>query len=193
MRDTNQDRTSCQHQAKVHSFLLCWYVTVYAGIILYYEYAPLYHYSKADQTHCAGVSVDERKLLPELLQAESSEKRFRVVVIFGADDSEELAIGLLTVATRKQGWHDFQDERDVSLPPYEAISYAWGDGTPAKHTNCRTCTSSEISCDEPRASVSAQQDVYRSMAVSETLYEILRNLRLDDKDRMIWLDAIAID
>lgn len=62
--------------------------------------------------------------------------------------------------------------------PYEALSYAWGN-PPA------TTTSLEIVNED--STLSGYLEIYPN------LYEILRHLRYDNEDRILWIDAICID
>ena len=62
----------------------------------------------------------------------------------------------------------FQDEH---LIPYEALSYAWGNlETP--HT---------IKLNNKR------------LAITDNLHVALKHLRVEDEDRILWVDAICID
>ncbi|KAH8593018.1 heterokaryon incompatibility protein-domain-containing protein [Bisporella sp. PMI_857] len=64
---------------------------------------------------------------------------------------------------------DFADWQNP--PPYEAISYAWGDPTRSFQTVCN----------------GQQQELSRS------IWQALSRLRLHDKPRLLWADAICID
>lgn len=55
--------------------------------------------------------------------------------------------------------------------PYEALSYVWGVRQSADVVYLNGC----------------------SFEVTENLYEALVHLRLPDKDRVLWIDAICID
>lgn len=58
-------------------------------------------------------------------------------------------------------------------PPYEAISYTWGDGTETEEMFCGP-------------------DKHR-IRVGMNCASVLRRLRRLDKDRLVWIDAICID
>ncbi|KAN0120202.1 Heterokaryon incompatibility protein (HET) domain containing protein [Hyaloscypha variabilis] len=59
----------------------------------------------------------------------------------------------------------------ASVPPYEAISYVWGDPTPRNRLRCNG----------------------RRYLVGDNLYDAIRNVRLKDEPRVIWVDALCID
>jgi len=59
----------------------------------------------------------------------------------------------------------------ASVPPYEAISYVWGDPTPRN----------QIRCNE------------RRHLIGDNLYDALRNVRLENEPRIIWVDALCIN
>ncbi|PMD31123.1 HET-domain-containing protein, partial [Hyaloscypha variabilis F] len=59
----------------------------------------------------------------------------------------------------------------ASVPPYEAISYVWGDATPRNRLRCNG----------------------RRYLVSDNLYDAIRNVRFKDEPRIIWVDALCID
>ncbi|EHK48775.1 hypothetical protein TRIATDRAFT_180369, partial [Trichoderma atroviride IMI 206040] len=56
-------------------------------------------------------------------------------------------------------------------PGFEALSYVWGN--PA--------VTNDITCDN------------RKRAVGKNLYDALERLRLPDKDRVLWVDALCIN
>jgi hypothetical protein len=55
--------------------------------------------------------------------------------------------------------------------PYEALSYAWGSSEKPEHI---------IVNEKP-------------FMVTQNLFEALQNLRIEDEDRVLWIDAICID
>ncbi|KAL0930042.1 ankyrin repeat and SAM domain containing protein 6 [Colletotrichum truncatum] len=61
---------------------------------------------------------------------------------------------------------------DLSLIPYEALSYCWGDSTRLRHT---------VAVDG------------KVLFVTENLLDALKNLRRDYEDRILWVDALCID
>ena len=61
------------------------------------------------------------------------------------------------------------------LPPYEALSYAWGDGERDKTCYCQD----EISS--------------RDFKVTDNLFQALKQLRYVDEDRILWVDQICIN
>lgn len=60
-------------------------------------------------------------------------------------------------------------------PVYEALSWCWGTDPTEKYINIRQ-----------------KQKVYRKY-VSENLFEALKALRYEDRDRHLWVDAVCID
>ncbi|ETS78652.1 hypothetical protein PFICI_08505 [Pestalotiopsis fici W106-1] len=63
------------------------------------------------------------------------------------------------------------DNDDITLVPYEALSYCWG-------SNVLTNT----------IRVNG-----KLLAITSNLFEALKHLRFSDKDRILWVDAICID
>ncbi|CAM1509902.1 Fc.00g002370.m01.CDS01 [Cosmosporella sp. VM-42] len=64
-------------------------------------------------------------------------------------------------------WHDSLDD----LPPFEALSYVWGNPTIKNELNCNGNT----------------------FMVTENLHHALRRLRLVSEKRLVWVDAICIN
>ncbi|RDW57305.1 hypothetical protein BP5796_12755 [Coleophoma crateriformis] len=64
-----------------------------------------------------------------------------------------------------------EDSREVSTFSYEALSYTWGSSTSQQHIILNN----------------------KSFAVTPNLYLALRNLRSDDSERILWVDAICIN
>ena len=58
-----------------------------------------------------------------------------------------------------------------SVPSYEAISYVWGDPTPRNRIRCNSMR----------------------YLIGDNLYDALRNVRLEDKPRVIWVDALCVN
>lgn len=59
----------------------------------------------------------------------------------------------------------------ASIPPYEAISYVWGDPTPRNRIRCNG----------------------RPYLIGNNVNDVIRNVRLKDKIRVIWIDALCIN
>lgn len=116
-----------------------------------------------------------------------------MVILCGAHISEEPTIELQTIGTRLRGWYDYHDEPDETLPGYEAISYAWGDPKPTKRVRCCAGAAFENDQTSSNGQESLQSDACRSMAVSDTMYNILQDLRPDNRNRTIRIDALSID
>jgi len=70
-----------------------------------------------------------------------------------------------------QAYHD--DESGGGAVSYEALSYAWG-----------AASQEEYSISMTGGSI---------MKIGANLFEALRNLRLPDRDRILWVDAVCID
>jgi hypothetical protein len=66
-------------------------------------------------------------------------------------------------------------------PPYEALSYVWGD------------PDDEYSIEISRPSVSLQGELGTSLQVRRNLHAALRRLRYPDRIRTMWIDAICIN
>lgn len=90
--------------------------------------------------------------LPEI------ESSFRVLELLPGEDNEELFINLHVA-----NW--------VTPPPFEALSYTWGDST----------IRAAISCNG------------RMLKVTINLRDALKRLRQRDKSRFLWVDAICIN
>jgi hypothetical protein len=69
------------------------------------------------------------------------------------------------------GVREHDESTLVEIRLYEAVSYTWGDAT-----KCRT-----IECNG------------KSFGVSQNLFDALINMRLSDKSRTIWIDALCIN
>lgn len=59
----------------------------------------------------------------------------------------------------------------ASIPPYEAISYVWGDPTPRNRIRCNG----------------------RPYLIGNNVNDVIRNVRLKDEIRVIWIDALCIN
>jgi hypothetical protein len=59
----------------------------------------------------------------------------------------------------------------ASLPPYEAISYVWGDPTPRHRIRCNG----------------------RPYLIGNNVNDVIRNVRLKDEIRVFWVDALCIN
>ena len=57
------------------------------------------------------------------------------------------------------------------IPPFDAISYVWGDETDREDIECNKCT----------------------LSVTKSIAAALKQVRLPDKSRMVWADAICIN
>ncbi|KAF2758401.1 HET-domain-containing protein [Pseudovirgaria hyperparasitica] len=99
---------------------------------------------------------------------------------YGVESIESCSLGIclsrgerrLREGVQSRGGRAQSYAHNWSHPPeYEALSYAWGD---AKDVEWITC-----------------QD--RELKVTRSLYNALRHLRLQDKSRMLWADAICIN
>ncbi|KAF2996747.1 hypothetical protein E8E14_001199 [Neopestalotiopsis sp. 37M] len=69
------------------------------------------------------------------------------------------------------GAHDIDDNQHVEPRRYEALSYTWGDAS-----KCHTI-----------------QLEGKDFGVSQNLYNALRNVRLPDRSRTLWIDALCIN
>ncbi|RYP16106.1 hypothetical protein DL765_005307 [Monosporascus sp. GIB2] len=77
--------------------------------------------------------------------------------------------GYFTDPIRCELWETWLHQ--VEGVPYEALSYTWGG----------SWKSAEITLNE------------RALRVTENLYSALQHLRFEDRDRILWVDAICID
>ena len=89
---------------------------------------------------------------------------FRLLRLLRADGIDSLKCDIF------QAHHD---EPDAAIVSYEALSYTWGP------------------TDQERQSISMTDGTKLEIGVN--LFEALRNLRLPDRDRILWVDAICID
>ncbi|KAK5988898.1 Heterokaryon incompatibility 6-like protein [Cladobotryum mycophilum] len=64
-----------------------------------------------------------------------------------------------------------------SAPPYEAVSYTWGDPSDRRIIHIKTSESKELA----------------EFSVTSNCFAALRRLRLDDRPRSLWIDALGID
>lgn len=76
---------------------------------------------------------------------------------------------------------------DDHVPTYEGLSYAWG----------KWSTLEDILVLEKEVSRSrwfgSKKPIHSRLAVTPNLAEALRYLRLEDKERVFWIDAVCID
>jgi hypothetical protein len=77
------------------------------------------------------------------------------------------------------------DTRDNSQPDYEALSYVWG--------SPNDLVSVFVYDDDTTLSKPLEERVMFPMKVRRNLADALRRLRLVDKDRMLWVDAVCIN
>lgn len=120
--------------------------------------------------------------------SQSSDKPAKISTLEPIDICTELEPGFTRVLVIEAGTRDEQigctlepmeilgvREQDESTPVerrlYEALSYTWGDAT-----KCRT-----IECNG------------KHFGVSQNLFDALINIRLSDKSRTIWIDALCIN
>ncbi|WYZ43182.1 hypothetical protein EsH8_VI_000881 [Colletotrichum jinshuiense] len=66
---------------------------------------------------------------------------------------------------------DLQDASIDDPPPFEALSYVWGDPSQRKNVKC--------SC--------------HTVSVTKNLYDALQHFRLPDRELLIWVDALCIN
>jgi hypothetical protein len=119
--------------------------------------------------------------------SQSSNKPTQITTLQPIDIYTELEPGLTRVLVIEPGTHDEQircmletieimgvREQGESTPVerrlYEALSYTWGDAT-----KCQT-----IQCNG------------KNFGVGQNLFDALINMRLSDKSRTIWIDALCI-
>ncbi|KAF2875855.1 heterokaryon incompatibility protein-domain-containing protein [Massariosphaeria phaeospora] len=87
-----------------------------------------------------------------------SEDQMRVLELYPGQDEEPINCSLTTV-------------KRIDAPPYEALSYAWGDHTDRK----------EIRCDG------------KQLTITRSLYDALWRIRDVAKVKLLWADAICIN
>jgi hypothetical protein len=111
---------------------------------------------------CTGSVIPNSASSPRLFYHEpfSSWDNVRLLQIHAGDSNKRVATTLFQTPLGK-------------APPYEAISYTWGDGIDTE----------EIICGPDK----------QKICVGRNCALVLRRLRRLDEDRLVWIDAICID
>jgi hypothetical protein len=106
----------------------------------------------------------------------TSLSRFRWPLL---EDAESFRILTLSPGTGNENLCEFL-ERDQfrNCPTYEAISYVWGDPTPADI----------ILLSDP-----GREDGCQGHPISENLSAALHRFRHSSEERLLWVDALCID
>ncbi|KFY34128.1 hypothetical protein V494_07032 [Pseudogymnoascus sp. VKM F-4513 (FW-928)] len=80
---------------------------------------------------------------------------------------------------------------DLFEPKYEALSYTWGDEMPQEKVRVMTSPPPKVSITV--VDTAEEPDEHGKMEVRLNLASAMRHLRLPDRARMLWIDAICIN
>ncbi|KAI4281776.1 MAG: hypothetical protein L6R38_003431 [Xanthoria sp. 2 TBL-2021] len=79
---------------------------------------------------------------------------------------------------------------DGEVPEFEALSYVWGDASDLLDIFLETSPSKRP---ELRETDDIDSIEWRTLRVTKNLFEALKHLRLEDRPRVLWIDAICVD
>ncbi|EME78047.1 uncharacterized protein MYCFIDRAFT_168584, partial [Pseudocercospora fijiensis CIRAD86] len=108
----------------------------------------------------------------QLLRPTADVKQVRVVTLRHGETKDELVISISLQNIHPEAErHEIHAQKD-----YEALSYTWGSDT------------------QPRRAITVQNGLeFAHLEIYENLFTILQTLRLSDRDRTLWIDAICIN
>ncbi|KAL8756445.1 MAG: hypothetical protein Q9199_002927 [Rusavskia elegans] len=79
---------------------------------------------------------------------------------------------------------------DGEVPQFEALSYVWGDASDLLDIFLETSPSKRP---ELRGTDDIDSIEWRTLRITKNLFEALKHLRLEDRPRVLWIDAICVD
>jgi hypothetical protein len=117
---------------------------------------------------------------------EDNDVHFRVLALYGGQRSKTPAIDLLGLSMKASAVKE-------RVPEYEAISYAWGSPTRSRRIKCNNGAKRKFSGSGLHSLAPKLHTSKAWLQVSETVYNLLTDLRPQTGYRLLWIDALCIN